>query len=225
MLDSSRTRILRELDAVDLVLDVGGWAKPFERADWVIDLMPWETRGLYGSKDPARERFTEDTWVRRDICDREPWPFEARQFDFAICSHTLEDVRDPIWVCQEMMRVARAGYIETPSRLEEQTHGVQGPWVGWGHHHWLVESTAEGIEFVFKHQVLHGRPEIQVSIDRWKEATPEERTTTLWWNDGFDVRERVFTDAPSLDSYLAEVGPSPGRSRKSLLRRLLARGG
>jgi ubiquinone/menaquinone biosynthesis C-methylase UbiE len=49
---------------------------------------------------PLPEGFTRDTWVQRDICDHEPWPFEDRQFDFVVCSHTLEDVRDPVWVCK-----------------------------------------------------------------------------------------------------------------------------
>jgi hypothetical protein len=25
----------------DVVLDVGGWGRPFKRADWVLDLMPY----------------------------------------------------------------------------------------------------------------------------------------------------------------------------------------
>src|SRR3954449_10993879 len=97
-----------------LVLDVGGWAKPFPRADWVLDLMPYETRGLYGTLEPDAERFGPDTWVTLDMCAHMPWPFADAQFDFAICSHTLEDIRDPIWVCSELARVARAGYIEVP---------------------------------------------------------------------------------------------------------------
>ena len=103
MLEASRERILRELPGEAVVLDVGGWAKPWHRADWVIDLMPYETRGLYGGDDqPASGRALRrvDSWVVRDICDREPWPFADDQFDFVVCSHTLEDVRDPVWVCE-----------------------------------------------------------------------------------------------------------------------------
>jgi hypothetical protein len=115
MLDASRARILAELADDALVLDVGGGAKPFPRADWVIDLIGYGDRGLYGDPpDPASERFSAATWVMRDICAREPWPFTDGQFDFAVCSHTLEDVRDPIGVCDELTRVARAGYIEVP---------------------------------------------------------------------------------------------------------------
>ncbi len=59
----------------------------------------------------------------RDICDHEPYPFGDQEFDFVICSQTLEDVRDPIWVCSEINRIGKAGYIEVPSRLEEQSWG------------------------------------------------------------------------------------------------------
>ena len=65
-----------------LVLDVGGWAKPLARADWVIDLLPYETRGLYG--EATGERFSAATWVQHDICSRDPWPFADDQFDYAV---------------------------------------------------------------------------------------------------------------------------------------------
>jgi hypothetical protein len=76
MLPASGERIDSMLDERQLVLDVGGWAKPFARADWVIDLMPFETRGLYGRLEGGTDRFSSETWVRRDICDRAPWPFD-----------------------------------------------------------------------------------------------------------------------------------------------------
>ena len=47
------------------------------------------------------------------------WPFPDKTFDFVVCSHLLEDVRDPITVCRELCRVGKAGYIETPSRIRE----------------------------------------------------------------------------------------------------------
>jgi hypothetical protein len=205
MLEASERSIMARLGADDLVLDVGGWAKPFPRADWVIDLMPYETRGLYDYEpDPAAERFRTDTWVQRDICEREPWPFGEDQFDFVVCSQTLEDIRDPVWVCSEMIRVARAGYIEVPSRLEEQTYGIQGPWVGWGHHRWLVDVGEDRIEFAFKHQVLHGRRSDHFPPRLWSTLSAEERVDTLWWKGTFEYGERILMDAERVDSYLGD---------------------
>lgn len=205
MLEASRKRISELCGPGDLVLDVGGWAEPLARADWVIDLMPHQTRGLYGSPDPDSERFSAETWVQRDICDREPWPFADDQFDFVVCSHTLEDVRDPVWVCSELRRVARAGYLEVPARSEEQTPGVHGPWVGWSHHHWLADVSETGIELVAKPHLLHGRREFWVDPDWWRERGPAERVGTLFWEDSFDFGERIFYVPEELHAYLDGV--------------------
>ena len=222
MLDSSTTKILERLRDEDLVLDVGGWARPFARANWVVDLLPYETRGLYGYEqgDKGSERFSADTWIQRDICDREPWPFENDQFDFAICSHTLEDVRDPVWVCQELQRVASSGYIEVPSRVQEQAPYIQGAHVGWGHHHWLVDVDAEGIQFVLKHHIIHGDKRFQVPTKVANALSPEERVQQLWWEGGFEAKERVFVEHPEeLQDYLMQVVPRTRRRRWNTGRR------
>ena len=204
MLASNLERI-DELTGEDgLVLDVGGWAKPLPRADWVIDLMPYDTRGLYGPLTPDVERFTSKTWIERDICAREPWPFETAQFDFAVCSHTLEDVRDPVWVCSELSRVARAGYIEVPSRLEEQCYGVNGPWVGWSHHRWLVDVVDGELQFVHKPHMLCGRPEFFLPPELGARLTPEQRVETLFWQGEVRASERVFVDPEECDTYMAD---------------------
>jgi hypothetical protein len=214
MLERSRSQILDHLGDADLVLDVGGGASPFPRADWVIDLLAYDERGLYGpAPDPAAERFTSATWVQRDICAREPWPFTDRQFDFSVCSHTLEDVRDPMFVCSELTRVSRAGYIEVPSRLEEQSYGFQGPWVGWGHHHWVIEIAGDELTFVFKHHVMHGRASDHFPAGFRDSLTPEQRVVWLFWSGGFRARERIFLDAPSLDAYLADFVADHGPAR------------
>ena len=205
----------------DLVLDVGGGFSPLARADWVLDLLPYEER-----RAVEGERFTGDTWVERDACDREPWPFEDGRFDFVVCSHTLEDVRDPVWVCSELQRVAGAGYIEVPSRLEEQSWGVVGPWAGWSHHRWLVDVGAGSIQFVFKPHALHGDEGAHFPPGFHATLSAEERVRQLWWEGSFAARERVFTDSEELDAYLEEPirargGPARGwRARRRLARRI-----
>jgi hypothetical protein len=217
MLAASAERITEQLGDDALVLDAGGWAVPFPRADWVIDLMPYETRGAYGEWDRGAERFSAETWVERDLCERRPWPFADDQFDFAVCAHTLEDLRDPVWACSELNRVARAGYVEVPSRLDEQAFGVNGPWVGYAHHHWLVDLRDGEIEFVFKSHALHGREEFHFPGGFAESLSAEQRVQQLWWQGGFAHRERVFIDTGELDRYLAEFvaehrPPDSGRS-------------
>ena len=202
MITSSLERILRQLPDTARLLDVGGWGKPLRRADVVIDQMPYATRGLYGFDGEEPERFSERTWIQRDICDHDQWPFADDEFDFVVCSQTLEDLRDPVWVCTELARVGKAGYIEVPSRLEEQSYGIQGPWVGWGHHHWLVDIFPDGIEFVFKHHIVHGRPTSHFPAWFGASLKAEERVAQLWWEGSFRFGERVFIDPAALDTYL-----------------------
>ena len=204
MLPASFDRLLTDVPADALVLDVGGWAKPMSRADWVLDLQPYATRGDYGYLgDRQAERFTEETWVVRDVCDREPWPFADDQFDVAVCAHTLEDIRDPVWVCHELARVAKAGYVEVPSRLEEQTWGITGPWSGWAHHRWLcdVDPYAPRIDFVFKSHAVH-LPRRCFPEGFHERLAPERRVQFFWWEGTFGASERIFFDIDEHDAWL-----------------------
>lgn len=227
MLPAALERVERDLPDDALVLDVGGWAKPLARADWVIDVMPYETRGMLGRDGDGDERFSSSTWVVRDICDREPWPFEDGQFDFVVCSHVLEDVRDPLFVAAELQRVARAGYVEVPSRLDEQTWGVQGPWVGWGHHHWLIELHGDRFDFLFKPHIIHWREDFWFPKAFHDTLTPELKVETLWWEGSFEARE-VLRFAPGeldadLAGFVSRHVPDRSRPRAGLRSRLVRR--
>ncbi len=157
---------IEELVGDGLVLDIGGWCDPFPRADYVIDMFPYETRGIayhgihklpvtcvYPTPLPG-ERFTKKQWILHDICSERPFPFPDKMFDFVICSHTLEDVRDPLRACSEIIRVGKAGYIETPSRIGESLMAYN-KLVGASHHRWTVEIQNEQIQFRMKYHFLH----------------------------------------------------------------------
>src|SRR4051812_2046677 len=221
MLARSLARIESQLPDDAVVLDVGGWGRPLARADWVIDLMPYETRGLYGRDGAGDERFSAETWVQRDICDHERWPFAEGQFDFAVCSHTVEDVRDPVRVCEEINRVARRGYVEVPSRLEEQSPMAGRPGIGWSHHRWLidVDDEARRIDFVFKHGIVYSDEQAQFPPGFHDTLSDEERVSELWWKESFTASERVMISADELDPYLA------GFVERELRRRGLERPG
>jgi hypothetical protein len=216
--------IEQRLEDSDRVLDVGGWHKPLARADWVIDLMPHGTRGE--AVGAGEERFTAETWVERDICEHTRWPFDDEQFDFVVCSHTLEDVRDPIAVCAELRRVAKAGYIEVPSRLQEQAWGVNGEFAGWSHHHWLIDIDDDAIEFVFKPHSIHGHRPYHFPAPLGETLTEEERVETLFWEGTFEFRERIFYELDDFDAYMADFvrtrqsGLEARVPRASMLKRL-----
>jgi SAM-dependent methyltransferase len=202
---------LRALPQDARVLDVGGWAAPVNRADWVIDLMPYATRGALapGGVGPGPERFDASRWVVRDICGSEPWPFEDDAFDYVVCTFTLEDVRDPLRVCEEMSRVARAGYVEVPSLLDELTwHNPEasgGPWVGHSHHRWLCTSDGATLEFLVKAHSLHSDRRTRVP-GRWaRQLSMEERVLAVAWAGALRAHERPAIDSYPLDELRAAI--------------------
>ena len=126
------------------VLDVGGWAEVFPRANTVLDINPYATRRRILPDVP--EQFTEKDWYTGDLCAGDIWKrFGDKEFDYVVCSHTLEDVRDPLFICNQMIRVASAGYIEVPSPFSETCRFLPGRLAsGYDHHKWIVSVDAEG---------------------------------------------------------------------------------
>jgi ubiquinone/menaquinone biosynthesis C-methylase UbiE len=175
----------------DVVLDVGGAMKPFDRADYVIDILPFEKREKTEEKNP---RYTANTWIQRDICNKEPWPFRNKQFDFVFCGNVLEDIRDPIWVCQEMMRVGKQGHIQIPS-ISLELSNVEGRYKGFYHHRWLVLNLVNKLEFLYKSTALL-ETEFQTS-----KCKGSKEFSNFYWNDSFEVEERIFHSRAELVSF------------------------
>lgn len=172
------------------VLDVGGWYAPYARADAVVDLLDYDSRGLGTSNAPQDERFSSATWVRQDIS--KGLPFSDGEFDFAVCSHTLEDVRDPISVCSEIMRVARRGYIEVPSRVAESIRGLEGRnYVGHYHHRWLVEIEQDVITFRFKAHAIHEDRRYHLPRRLLKRLAPHQLVDWMVWDGKFTAEEII----------------------------------
>jgi Methyltransferase domain len=210
---ANAARILDTLKPTDVVVDIGAWAQPFNRANYVVDLMPYETRGVFGHIGPDTESFSKDTWLHVDICS-EPLPFADKSIDFIICSHTLEDIRDPIHVCREMMRVARRGYIEVPSRRMETIWSLEHPgYPGYYHHHWLVEIEGGTITFRFKTPLLSSSWRYTFPRSYLRQLRPEDRVSWFFWEGTFAYREIVQLGeenvARELDAFVRKNRPYP----------------
>lgn len=212
-MDSNNARrIEAELADDALVIDVGGGMGAFPRADWIIDAIPFETRGKLLNEPAARtpHRFTKNTWVQFDICSHQRWPLADKQFDYAVCSHVLEDVRDPIWVCSEISRIAKAGYIEVPSRVVEQSTGIEHPRLaGYYHHRWLVSVREGELEFRQKPHLLHvTRDAIVTKVGFWRTIHPRHQITTFEWREVLPCREVLEFDEQRVVDELCQTARS-----------------
>ena len=64
-------KVLSKIKENDLVLDAGGCTKALARADYVLDLVPYEKRAAKGLIGDGPERFSKKTWILHDLCGRE----------------------------------------------------------------------------------------------------------------------------------------------------------
>ena len=108
----------------ELVLDIGGGGAPFTRANYVIERFLMAASDRDNLDAPVDER-----WIAGDV---QALPFANKSFDVAYCTHVLEHVEDPAKACEELMRVAKRGYIETPRKITEYLHGHPT-------HRWLID--------------------------------------------------------------------------------------
>jgi hypothetical protein len=211
----SYTKILSVIKDTDKVVDIGGWERPFNRADYVIDVMPYETRkAKRGFPKEIPEHYTKDTWLNVDIT-KDPLPFKDKEIDFIICGHVLEDIKDPVPLCKEMMRVSKAGYIECPSRAIEMNTNIDpymgsNRYVGYCHHRWFVEAENNTITFTPK-WLVHS------AVRTLRVKKVDSATVAFFWNDSFEIKETFFSSFQEcVDNGLAFKARNDGKSLESL---------
>jgi hypothetical protein len=94
-----------------LVLDVGAGGCPYPRSDVLLDR-------LIGAQHRCGSPLLVDRPVV--IADAQKMPFRDKVFEFVVASHILEHMKEPHLFLDELSRVGKAGYIETPNVLFER---------------------------------------------------------------------------------------------------------
>ncbi|MGB0908935.1 MAG: class I SAM-dependent methyltransferase [Nitrospirales bacterium] len=132
------------------VLDVGSGHRPNKEATHLVDL--WQENNSERGKSIKRHGRP------LIVATLEALPFKDQTFDYIIASHVVEHVEDPTQACNELIRVGRAGYVETPSPFYEQGYNFPNPIRrGWSFHRWFV--------FLDDNQTLIFEPKNQQTID------------------------------------------------------------
>lgn len=133
-----------------IILEIGPGAIPFSQATHFVDRegsasSPAVERLIAGA---AAEEGSADRFLALDM-SHEALPFADGEVDFLYARHVLEDLADPLNLLLEIARVAKAGYIETPSPVAELCRGVDGGsprWRGYHHHRSICWVEADGPE-------------------------------------------------------------------------------
>ena len=111
---------------IDLGGTVAGWTH--EVVDTVVDI---------NSENNEKN-------ISADLCNHHDWHKllnhieKNGMYDYAICSHTLEDLYDPIMALKWFPKIARAGMITMPS-IRTELSRLEYPWLGYLHHRWIFD--------------------------------------------------------------------------------------
>lgn len=122
------------------VLDIGGSANSW--ADSVVD----------GYVDMLEAKSHKPTFVG-DINEAKPWKAIQEKYgkvDFILCTHTLEDIRNPVFAIKMLQESAKAGYISTPNKYSELSHVESHYFTGWSHHRWIFGLEQKGDDWLVK---------------------------------------------------------------------------
>ena len=129
----------------------------------VVDLCP-------GSAPLPYDGAVRVGWGYSDLdITKDRLPFADKEVDFLYCRHTLEDLLDPLWAIGEIARVAKSGWIETPSVISELARGVDGgaaPWRGYIHHRSLFWNDQDTLCLAPKYACLE-----YADLSRWDLAS------------------------------------------------------
>ena len=187
---------------VKQVLDIGAGHNPFHGVTHVLDY------DVHEGRERGHSQVVVPRSARLIVGNATDLPFQTGAFDYVYASHILEHVNFPDRACQEIMRVGRAGYIETPSPFLEQGLGLgQDGSSELSFHRWLVFSPSHST-LVFEPKSLQTLSEFcscqdgqfmrqfYQSVD-FKEAQHffrrKTKTTIFYWKDRFvaEVRDRT----------------------------------
>jgi len=198
-----------------LVLDVGSGDKPHWRADVLLDRYAGAEHGVQRSGRAAAR-------LPRPLFDADAadMPFADQVFDYVVCSHLLEHVVDPGGVIDEMVRVAKAGYIEVPRVTSAKIADFPS-------HLWWCDLVDGELVFTAKNtaqfdddiQRFVGEPDVQRDLQRLFDRNFDHCIVRYPWVGS--VRYRVVGSvAPALVDSIAEA-PGHHRRVESLVSRVL----
>jgi len=183
---------LLDIKPTERVLDIGGGDSPFKRADVVTDAFLSDSSHRGGRDISKNKQYVQ--------CFAESMPFKDKEFDFAFTRHVLEHVVEPAKACEEIMRVAKRGFIEVPSKINEYVFGYPA-------HRWLI-SLVDGV-LVFQRRPFIRSPSLNVLRLHWYEDSDFRfrweltfrniSCTQLAWDGRFEYK--IIDDGEGLFDY------------------------
>lgn len=158
---------------IDVGGSIGGWSMPYIDALFDFqtpEMIPTNIEYFHGDMTHP------DAW--KEI---HSYVEEHEKFDFCICTHTLEDIMNPGYVCEQMSKISTEGYIAVPSKYIELSR-IAGLYRGYIHHRWI---------FVVRDGKFIGYPKLNfieyMDVDKYIQEKTHYDDVSFFWKDNISV--------------------------------------
>ena len=180
------------------IVDLGGAMLPWAK-EYVTHYFDILSPHVYLKDSPLYiEKLQKAIALIGDINDEYGWEEvdkdvkENGLFDFAICTQTLEDIRNPSYVLRSLPRITKQGFISIPHKYRELNYveghapstqeewGLNKPYIGYFHHRWIF-TIVDGPK-------LRLFPKLEfiscvIKIQELIKDKPIENELSFWWKD------------------------------------------
>ena len=115
-------------------------------------------------------------------------PFKDKEFDFVIASHVMEHVEDVDFFISELQRIANKGYIELPTKLEDNL-----VFENKNDHIWQMDFDDVKNRLIINKRIQYIKPILTVSsIKKLNEIFRKSLVLELQWENSIDyILEKV----------------------------------
>ena len=143
-------------------------------------------------------------------------PFKDKEFDYVICTHVIEHVNDPIFFKKEIERVGKSGYIELPTRLNDNmVFGCDEDIFG---HKWWFEFDDDNNKLIFAKKIDALEKFVSVgSVFNLTEIFDDSFIIQVYWNDKIDMELRSDYSLKKKISFLSLVKKYFSKKIRSVL--------
>jgi hypothetical protein len=160
------------------VIDFGGsfcgWSAPY--IDALVDFVdPIST-------NPSIRHFKIDITHPDSYNELLEYVSKNGMFDFCICTHTLEDIMNPVFVCEQISKISKEGYIAFPSKFRELSR-IEGNYRGFIHHRYIFK-VKNNNQIIAYPKINYIENDI---FDKVSNSSESMKDLNFYWKDSIDM--------------------------------------
>jgi len=128
-----------------------------------------------------------------------------KKFDFSICSHTLEDIFNPIDIINLLQSISTRGFIALPSKFDEFTYLFENKYLGNSHHKQLFDIIDNKVVIFPKYSFIEVDQRTKEIRERYK-----GKELYFFWSDSIDYEifgngTPFHSDGELISTYFAKL--------------------